>query len=133
MVRLEAIKQKYVQTLMLPSTLWGHELKVLYHILNENLFEDGFSASKALCLCGLADHNTTTYFKRATGYTIEQYLISHRIACAKEILTTTNIPIVEIALGLGFSSGSSHFAMLFKKYVGTPPARFRKNAQARNL
>lgn len=63
-------------------------------------------------------------FKRATGIPPHQYLINQRIERAKLLLKTTDLPIADIALKVGFSS-QSHLTQQFKRLTGTTPNRIR--------
>lgn len=64
-------------------------------------------------------------FKRETGISPMQYVIHRRIGEAQSLLSETNIPISEIEDRLGFGS-STHFTIMFKKYVGIAPREYRK-------
>jgi len=63
---------------------------------------------------------------RHTGMTLHQYILQRRLAQASTLLQTTNRPINEIALELGFNS-LSHFSGFFKKETGTTPMEYRKS------
>jgi AraC family transcriptional regulator len=63
-------------------------------------------------------------FKRATGVPPHQYLIKQRIERAELLLKTTDLPIADIALKVGFSS-QSHLTQQFKRLTGTTPNRIR--------
>ncbi len=65
-------------------------------------------------------------FKRYTGFTPNEYLISARLTHAKEYLRTTNMPISEIACEVGIEN-PSHFINLFKQHEGTTPNVYRHN------
>jgi transcriptional regulator GlxA family with amidase domain len=68
-------------------------------------------------------------FRAATGYRPREYLLNHRIEHAKSLLTTTQRPLAEIALAVGFST-QAHFSTVFKRISDQTPARWR--AAARN-
>jgi len=63
-------------------------------------------------------------FKKETGYSISDYVLKERINLAKELLSQTNIPVSSIASAVG-QTNFSHFARIFKKYVGLGPTEFR--------
>lgn len=65
-------------------------------------------------------------FKRYTGCTIIEYLHAQKIEYAKNLLRTTNKPMLEIAGLLGYDSLSS-FNHLFKRYASTTPTKYRKS------
>lgn len=76
-------------------------------------------------LCHLSPSYFSRLFLREIGETYSSYLLSTRIKWAKELLTTTDKHINEIAALVGFSD-SGHFIRNFRKHEGTTPARFRK-------
>jgi len=63
-------------------------------------------------------------FKRETGYSISDYIILERINQAKALLAQTQIPVSNIATSVGYNN-FSHFAKIFKKYVGIGPTEYR--------
>ncbi|MDF2720492.1 MAG: AraC family transcriptional regulator [Paenibacillus sp.] len=73
----------------------------------------------------LSKHYTSHLFKKDTGGSIQDYVISRRIRQACSLLTTTAIPIEKIAEQLEMP-GSSYFCRFFKKKVGMTPAQYRK-------
>lgn len=63
---------------------------------------------------------------RHTGMSLHQYILQHRLAQASILLQTTNRPINEIAMELGFNS-LSHFSNYFKKETGSTPVAYRRS------
>jgi AraC family transcriptional regulator len=59
-------------------------------------------------------------FKRATGMPLHQYVIEQRVARAKILLETTDLPIANIASQAGFSS-QSHLTRHCKQLTGMTP------------
>ncbi|MGN0577640.1 MAG: helix-turn-helix domain-containing protein [Ruminiclostridium sp.] len=66
----------------------------------------------------------STLFKRETGMTIQGYIREKRIETAENILKSTDFPLSDIALSLGFSS-QSHFCSRFKEKTGLSPKTYR--------
>ncbi len=67
-------------------------------------------------------------FMRNLGRTPLHEFHRTRIMLAKELLTTTERPMPDIASRCGFSS-SARLAVVFRKVVGTTPSRFRMQAR----
>lgn len=65
-------------------------------------------------------------FNKATGTTIEQYIIAQKIEKAKELLALNKLTAAEIAFNLGYSS-AAHFSNQFKKITGQTPKSFSKS------
>ena len=63
--------------------------------------------------------------KSITGGTTSDLVLSYRIAKAKELLLTTDLPVWEVAEQCGISD-PAYFSTLFKKAVGKSPGQLRK-------
>lgn len=63
-------------------------------------------------------------FHKETGMTITEYIRKQKILKAKELLSSTNKPQIEISNYLGFSS-QSHFHKVFKEITGITPNEYR--------
>ena len=68
-----------------------------------------------------------TLFSEVTGISPHDYLVEHRIRIAKELLSTTPIPLSEIAERCGFGN-QQYLTTVFKKRVGISPKTYRINA-----
>lgn len=64
-------------------------------------------------------------FRRFTGKTVMQYLLSVRMHHAEELLTYTKLSQTEIALLIGFENASS-FSKAFRQYAGVTPGAYRR-------
>lgn len=65
-------------------------------------------------------------FKEATGLTLIQYINKIKIQNACNMLTDTDLSILDIAHSCGFNS-SMYFCKTFKHAVSVTPSEFRKN------
>ncbi len=63
-------------------------------------------------------------FKKETGQSISDYILSKRIEAAKNMLRFSNYSSAEIAAILAFSS-QSHFTRVFRAHTGYAPKKFR--------
>ena len=93
--------------------------------INDNLAEN-LNLSKIAEIANISTYHFARLFKQKTGYSPHQYVIQHRIEKAKNLLSKTNLSIVEIAYSIGCSS-QSNFTSLFRKKVGTTPQKYRQN------
>lgn len=86
--------------------------------------------TQELRIAKLADqfHFTSSYFstlfRKKTGTTISKYITDKRIQLAMNYLSTTNMPIKEIADQTGYSD-YFQFNKIFKKTVGISPSTYR--------
>jgi len=64
-------------------------------------------------------------FSEVTGTTIEQFIITHKIERAKELILYGELNLTEIAYKMHYSS-VAHLSAQFKKVTGLTPTYFRK-------
>ncbi len=64
-------------------------------------------------------------FSRAVGVAPMEYLLTWRMALAKQMLRQHESPMAEIAERVGYSSVST-FGVAFTRHVGIPPGRYSK-------
>jgi AraC-like DNA-binding protein len=74
---------------------------------------------------GLSRMHFAAQFRAATGIRPHSYLLWRRIEKAQTMLATTNAPIVEVALGVGFNT-QAHFTGVFKRFAGLTPGQWRR-------
>ena len=90
----------------------------------DDTFNQPFNLDKLAAASELSKFHLSRVFKRATGLTPHTYAQMLRVEKAKRLLTSTKIPIAEIADHLGFSH-QSHLTNVFKKLTGTTPNAYR--------
>ncbi|MEX3957702.1 AraC family transcriptional regulator [Trinickia sp. EG282A] len=66
-------------------------------------------------------------FSRAVGVAPMEYLLSWRMAIAKNLLRQNTFSIATIAARVGYSSASA-FSVAFARHVGVPPTQFAQDA-----
>jgi AraC-like DNA-binding protein len=71
-------------------------------------------------------------FSEATGITIEQYIIAHKIEKAKELLLYDELTLTEISYRLNYSS-VAHLSSQFKKVTGLTPTFFKNLKKKRRI
>ncbi|MFD1178233.1 AraC family transcriptional regulator [Paenibacillus puldeungensis] len=64
-------------------------------------------------------------YKENAGIGISEQIIKFRLKHAKELLTETDLSIIEIASEVGYED-SKYFMRLFKKYESVTPTQYRK-------
>lgn len=89
--------------------------------------EENYSEKVALGamarLCGIGRYEFSRIFKRMYGTTFREYLIKHRINKAIYMLARPGASITNVAFAVGFND-LSHFAQLFRRYVGVCPSDY---------
>lgn len=98
-------------------------------------FERDYTEHFCLSDLALAYHVSASHlvhtFKKITGYSPMDYLMSCRVSAAKRLLAGSDKPVGEIAELCGFAD-ESNFSRAFRTKVGMTPSAFRKQ-NARKL
>lgn len=72
-------------------------------------------------------------FSRAVGVAPMEYLLSWRMALAKDLLRREEVTVAEVAEHVGYRTAST-FSVAFTRHVGLPPTRYvREQAEPRHL
>jgi AraC family transcriptional regulator len=91
--------------------------------------DEALSLPDLAAVAGLSPMYFAAQFRAATGYRPHDYLLHQRIESAKSILSSTDRPLVEVALGVGFRA-QAHFSTVFKRLTGESPARWRRTSMS---
>ena len=94
--------------------------------INQRYCDSAFYMPELVGKFELSDRAIVQMLKKATGDNFSNYLGKLRIAKAKDMLETTNIPVSEIASSSGFDSANSLYKA-FKKVYGVSPSMYRSN------
>ena len=78
--------------------------------------------------CGLSPSYFSRLFKNSTGLTTHQWLIEQRVERAKQLLSGTRMPLVDIAFATGFAD-QTHFTRVFSRRTQTSPLVWRRLAR----
>jgi AraC family transcriptional regulator len=106
------------------SALPKWRLKRVQEYINAHL-DETLSLADLAAVAGLSRMHFAGQFRAATGYSPHDYLLYQRIENAKSILSSTDMPLVEVALRVGFQA-QPHFSTVFKRLTGQSPARWRR-------
>ena len=90
-----------------------------------NNYQDNLTLNDVATHVFLSENYFSTLFSQKTGTTFRNYLRSFRIEKAKELLTTTNLRIYEVAQQTGYNE-HSHFVRAFKAITGQSPGDYRQ-------
>lgn len=91
--------------------------------IHDNLYEPLSNHEIANCL-SVHPAYISSLFKKITGMSLHQYIISERISEAQYLLANTDFPFSVISERLHFSN-QSHFCKLFKSHTSYTPREFR--------
>lgn len=98
--------------------------RVLAYI--EAHLDSELSLTTLAAVAGLSPFHFSRTFKLATGESPYHYVSLRRLARAQQLLSDSQLPLVQIALECGFAS-QSHFTSVFSKALGTSPGRYRRD------
>jgi len=100
---------------------------LLNDYFNEKIAETGLPTVQFVAQqLNLSPDYLSDMLRSITGQTTQQHIHNKLIDKSKELLTTTNLPISEIAYQLGFEYPQS-FNKLFKKKTDISPSEFRQS------
>ena len=100
-------------------------LKRVLDYIGDNLAED-VSLSDLAELAGMSAHHFAQLFKRSMSCTPHRYVLQERIERAKIALRDPRCTVLDAAAISGFPN-PSHFARMFRRFVGVSPSQFQSD------
>ena len=94
----------------------------------EQNFQNVISVEDIAASCGLNRSYFGKIFKRATGRTPQQFLLTYRMIKATELLKLTKLSIGDIGNAVGYAN-QLHFSRAFKNLYGKAPREWRNENQ----
>jgi AraC family transcriptional regulator len=105
-------------------TISGRRMRQLVEFIEANLHEH-LTLDVLAAQVGISPLYLARAFKSAVGQSPHQYVLMRRIERAKALLRDTDMPIVDVALSVGFSS-QSHLSHWMLRHTGVSPAAYRR-------
>lgn len=105
------------------SKIFSKQVVLCVNYIFENLHKK-ITVSELAEHTGLNASYLSRLFKTETGVSVSEYVITKKIAAAKNMLKYTDQPITEIAEMFAFAS-QSHFTKTFRTHEGITPKKFR--------
>jgi two-component system response regulator YesN len=102
-------------------------LKAIFMFINDNFCND-ISVQSISADFHVNPNYFCQLFKKEVGVTFTEYLTNLRIDYACKLLTTTDIPINEIAGKVGYDD-YFYFSRVFKKIKGKSPSSYRMEGE----
>lgn len=96
---------------------------VLAHI--DEHYMDKIQISQLSDIIHVCDDRLIRLFKEVTGETPIEYVMNLRIEQGIKLLTSTDLPITEVAERTGFGS-DTYMTRIFKKKLNTTPGKYRR-------
>lgn len=115
----------------------NHEVLERMEVLLSTFFEDHALVDNGIPTVQLlsdrlnvSPHYLSDLLRQLTGQSAQQHIQNRLMERAKELLTSTNLSVAEIAYKLGFEYPQS-FSKLFKNKMAVSPVKFRKSFEYR--
>lgn len=89
-------------------------------------YSEAFTREDIAQQVGISADYLTDCFRQELGITPMTYLRRYRIRQARELLETTDLSIMQVAMAVGFSE-SAHFTRTFQREVGMTPRAYRSD------
>jgi len=100
------------------------ELRPLFEFLDKHCSHP-IRAEDAAHVMGMSKWKFNRFLNGVTGYSFVTYLTLLRIAKAQILLASTDMPISQLSLEVGFCD-QSYFGLVFRRLVGMTPFQFRR-------
>jgi AraC family transcriptional regulator len=104
--------------------LTARQMRIINHRV-EDIAQGLPTVPELATLCDMSSRHLLRLFRNTTGHTISEYIEEMRLKKAKALLSSSEMPLKEIAYRLAFSAPSS-FSVAFRKATGTTPLSFRR-------
>jgi AraC family transcriptional regulator len=105
-----------------------HWLKQATEIV-ESRFLERLSLAEIASEVGVHRVHLSREFHKYNRCTVGEMIRRRRVQYASQLLANSRTSLAEIALVCGFSD-QSHLSLLFKRYMGMTPSRFRRAAES---
>jgi AraC family transcriptional regulator len=122
--------KRYAVNPRMPAVYRGglprYRLKRVIDYVDANLSGD-LALAHLAGVAGMSPHYFAELFRQSTGRAPHQYVLMRRIDLAKERLRDPRRSVIDAGLDAGFKN-PSHFARVFRKWVGVSPSSFKSES-----
>lgn len=92
--------------------------------VQRNMMQD-ISIRDIAYACACSESTVSHLFREYKHQPVKKYITTLRIRQAQKLLTSSDLPVGNVAMLCGFSD-ADYFSTVFKKYTGQSPALYRK-------
>ncbi len=107
---------------------YSHVISRAEKYVAENFCDPNISLISVAKYVGLSSAHFSTVFSQTLGRSFINYLTAMRIERAKELLSTTNMKLANIAMEIGYNE-PNYFSHVFRKLEGITPKEYRNRTQ----
>jgi|GEM_PF-6383014 len=115
----------FAKNQMRKTEKYGETIEAIKQEIGQKYADPGLSLYSLDALNGMNPAYFGRIFRQTEGCSVSDYLNRVRLEQAKLLLRTTDAPVAEVAVQVGFSS-SNYFYSIFKKNTGITPAVYRQ-------
>lgn len=98
-------------------------VKTVTEYMNRNYMDSSFCLNMIADELGISSKYLASVFKKHTGMSVGEYMLSARMVKAAEMMADSNQTITSIANKVGMEN-ESYFYRMFKKYYGCTPREY---------
>jgi AraC-like DNA-binding protein len=99
--------------------------RLVMQMMRDKVFE-GVAVSELAEACGISVGALIRGFKKGTGVSPHQWLLSRRLELALDLMANPDASLADIACNVGFSD-QSHLSRVFTQKMGVTPRAWRKS------
>lgn len=100
-----------------------YKLRLVLEFIDENLAND-LSVEEIAQAVAISPFHFSRAFKQSTGHPPHRFVLRRRVERAKDLLRSSDLSLVEVALAMGFAS-QAHFSTVFRRCSGLSPKKYR--------
>lgn len=108
-----------------PDESENRKIAEINRYIRENISDKLLSVQTVAHSIFLNHQYLCSYYKKATGKTVNDFITEVRMEKAKELLLNKKIKIYDVTTRIGLTD-SNYFSTLFKKYTGCTPSEYRE-------
>ena len=105
---------------------YSHVISRAEKYVAENYCDPNISLISTARHVGMSAAHFSTVFSQAMGRSFINYLTAMRLERAKQLLTSTNMKLSDIALEIGYNE-PNYFSHVFRKAEGMTPKEYRNS------
>jgi AraC family transcriptional regulator len=101
----------------------AYKLRRALEYIDDNLSSD-LSVEEIARAAATSPFHFSRAFKLSTGDPPHRFVLRRRVERAQDLLRSSDLPLVEVALAVGFAS-QAHFSTVFRRCSGMSPKKYR--------
>ena len=123
---VEHFASDFVESINTSTTRYNLQKALIY--INDN-YMNRVSLEKVADKACTSKFHFSRIFKQSAGCTVQEYVITLRMAKAKALLNNPNLSITRVAFSVGYPN-LTNFERIFKKTIGCSPRQYRDEVKA---